>query len=57
MFYLANMKTNKWARDDSAGEHDGLVTDTLTDAAAFDTWGDAANYSQNFGPDWEVKEL
>lgn len=57
MYYIANFKTNKWARQDSQGEHDERVTDTLADAACFETYGEAGDYIQNFGNDWEIKEL
>lgn len=54
MFYLANYQANKWAHRDSSGEHDGLVTERMADAACFDTFAEASEYSQNFGPDWSV---
>ncbi|WP_176538943.1 hypothetical protein [Rhizobium sp. J15] len=54
MYVLLNEKTRKFAHKDSIGEHDGLVTDREEDAAQFEDWGDASDYSQNFGPDWIV---
>ena len=55
MFYLEN-SNGKLAHKDSKGEHDGLVTENVADAASFATWGEASDYGQNFGPDWDVEE-
>lgn len=37
----------------------GLINDTTGDWApkVFDTWAEASDYSQNFGPEWRVEEL
>lgn len=54
MFYLYNERSCLYAHRDSKGQHDGLTTANLADAATFDTFGQASDYSQNFGPDWIV---
>lgn len=55
--YLHNQATGQYAHQSSIGEHDGLTTNDLREAACFDTWGEASEYSQNFGPDWFVEEI
>lgn len=55
MFYLYNERSCFYAHRDSKGQHDGLTTVKLIDAATFETFGKASEYSQNFGPDWIVK--
>jgi hypothetical protein len=54
MFVLTNRKTRMHARFDSIGEHDGKVTDDVGSAKEFDTFGEASEFSQNFGDDWKV---
>lgn len=56
MAYLINELTGELAHKDSVGEHDGKVTKDFADAACFDDYGAASEYSQNFGPDWRVFE-
>jgi len=56
MFYLINDVTGEYAHRDSRGQHDDKTTTNLADAASFDTFGEASDYSQNFGPDWRVDE-
>ncbi len=55
-FYLINEVTDMLAHRDSRGEHDGKITEHCAEAARFDSWGDASDYGQNFGPDWRVEE-
>lgn len=56
MYYLINDRTGEWAHKDSIGEHDGLTTRNDREAAVFESYGEASEYSQNFGPDWRVDE-
>ncbi|WP_164885786.1 hypothetical protein [Paenirhodobacter populi] len=56
-YYLRNEVSGTYAHRDSIGQHDGLTTTDLDNAARFDTWGEASDYSQNFGPDWSVDEI
>lgn len=52
-YVLLNRRTKLLARRDSVGEHDGLVTDDVGDAKEFATYGEASDYGQNFGADWQ----
>lgn len=36
---------------------DGTSTTNLDDAAKFDTWAEASDASQNYGPEFEVREI
>ena len=54
-YYLENSVTEQLAHKNSVGEHDGLTTDRISDAAWFDTRTDAYDFAQNFGPDWQVR--
>lgn len=36
---------------------DGSSTTNLDDAAKFDTWAEASEASQNYGPEFEVREI
>ncbi|WP_164822749.1 hypothetical protein [Sinorhizobium meliloti] len=56
MFYLINDRTGEWAHKDSIGEHDGKTTKDYLEAACFEDYSEASDYSQNFGPDWRVDE-
>ncbi len=53
-FFIENESTGQLARHDCAGEHDGKFTSDAREAAMFDTWGDASDFLQNFGPHWNV---
>jgi hypothetical protein len=53
-YYLEHRLTGQLAHANSIGEHDGLVTDHVHEAARFDSFGDASDFAQNFGADWFV---
>lgn len=55
MFYIVHVPSGHLANEGCTGEHDVKPTASFTDAVAFDTWGDASDFSQNFGPDWSVE--
>lgn len=55
-YYLRNTETGEFAHKDSIGEHDGKTTRDLKEAAGFDEYSEASEYSQNFGPYWNVWE-
>jgi hypothetical protein len=57
MYVLKNTRTGQFARYDSEGEHDGRTTDDVAQAREFPEWGAASDYSQNFGSDFEVRDL
>jgi len=55
-FVIENTVTGQLARQDCTGEHDGKFTNDAKLAAFFDTRGEASDFCQNFGPDWNVVE-
>ena len=55
-FALRNRDTGKFARWDCQGQHDGRFCDEYPDAAKFETFGEASDYSQNFDESWEIEE-
>jgi hypothetical protein len=55
MHYLRHIQSDQLANRDCTGEHDVRPVDSCLEAAAFDTWGEASDFSQNFGPDWTVE--
>ena len=57
MFYIEHEDTAKLVAVGSTGEHDVKETDAVAQAIAFDSRGDANDFSQNFGPSWNVVEL
>ena len=61
LYVIQNMKTGLLARHDCEGEHDGRFTDDISIAKEFWTSrresAEAAEYSQNFGPDWTVQAV
>lgn len=57
LLYIRNQTTGKFARHDSVGEHDGKLTEDLSDAKSFEHYRDASDYSQNFGPDFSVVDV
>lgn len=57
MFYLIHAPTDQFAHELATGEHDAAMTNRTTDAKAFNSWGEASDFSQNFGPDWRVEEI
>ncbi len=52
-YVLQNRRTRLMAHYNSAGQHDGLVTDDVGDAKEFATFGECAEYSQNFDDEWQ----
>lgn len=54
MFYIENDYTGMFADARCTGEHNVIPTANPAEARAFDTWGEASNFSQNFGPDWNI---
>lgn len=56
LYYLVNDRTGEFAHRESVGEHDGKTTSTLTEAASFEEYSEASEFSQNFGADWRVYE-
>jgi hypothetical protein len=54
MYLLRNTVTGEFAHFASSGQHDGLTTDNVSDAREFDSYGEAAEFNQNFGPEWTV---
>lgn len=55
MFYLVHIPTGRLANQGCTGEHDARATASFSDALGFSSWGDASDFSQNFGPDWTVE--
>lgn len=55
-FFLFNEARDVFAAEDSQGEHDGKVAYSVRSAKMFDTRGEARDFGQNFGPDWNVVE-
>lgn len=56
-YVLMNRATGEYARADCAGQHDGKFTDDVADAKEFVTFGQASDFSQNFGDDWQPEAL
>jgi hypothetical protein len=56
-FYLQHEPSGLLAHKLSTGEHDHAKVNHPSDAARFDTWGAASDFSQNFGPDWQIEEV
>jgi hypothetical protein len=56
MFYLVHSPSGQLAHNLATGEHDAAKTNRTTEAKAFDTFGEASDYGQNFGPDWHIEE-
>ena len=57
MFYLVHVPSGMLAHNLATGELDAAMTNRNSDAKAFDTFGAASDYGQNFGPDWEVEAV
>lgn len=59
MFYIVHEDSFTMAADAPEGAFMSpeFKTDEIAAAKAFDTWGDASEASQNFGPDWWVEEI
>jgi len=51
-YVLTNRKSRLMARADCIGQHDGKFTDDVGDAKEFDTFGQCADFGQNFDDDW-----
>lgn len=56
MFYIKHSHTGMLADSRCTGEHNAIQTANPSEAKAFETWGDASEFNQNFGPDWEIEE-
>lgn len=56
LYLIENAKTGQLAREDCQGEHDGKFTDSMNEAAIFETRSEAYDALQNFGPDWRIEE-
>jgi hypothetical protein len=57
IYVLCNRETRQIARYDCLGEHDGKFTDDPADAKEFSTYGECAEFGQNFGGNWEPESL
>lgn len=57
MFYIEHEDTAKLVAQGSTGEHDVKETDSVSEAVSFDSRSEASDFSQNFGPSWNVVEL
>lgn len=58
MFYVVNEYTDALAAKAPEGKFLGpaFTTMDIKEAQAFDSWGEASDASQNFGPDWMVEQ-
>ena len=56
VFYIEHKPSGNLALSLSTGEHDAAMTNRCSDAKRFDDYGEASDYAQNFGDDWEVVE-
>jgi hypothetical protein len=57
LYVLMNEQTGQYATMSCVGQHDGKFSDDIADAKEFDSFGAAADYSQNFGPEWHVETI
>lgn len=59
MFYIAHENGVTLAARAPDGEimSPRWATDDIAEAYGFDTWGQASEAAQNFGPDWNVEEV
>ena len=57
IYVLANRSTGKIAGRDCTGQHDGLFVDDVADAREFATYGEAAEFGQNFDDNWQPEAL
>lgn len=59
MFYIVHKNGETVATRAPDGElmSPRYTSDDFADACDFDTWGEAAEVAQNFGPDWNVEEV
>lgn len=55
-FLIENTDTGQMAAEGCIGEHDGMFTNDARKAITFDTRGEASDFCQNFGPNWQVIE-
>jgi hypothetical protein len=56
MYILCNRRTGEYAAKNCRGEHDRNFTRDTASVRKFDTFGEASDYSQNFGYDWQIEE-
>lgn len=56
MIYLVHVPTGRLANKGCTGEHNVIPTASFIDALAFETYREASEFSQNFGPDWNVAD-
>lgn len=57
MFYIQNEVTGMYVHALNQGEQGKFLTSETWNAKAFDTWGEANHWNQNYGPDFVVVEV
>ena len=57
IYVLVNRSTGIFAGRDCAGQHDGRFVDDVADAREFATYGEAAEFGQNFDDNWQPEAL
>lgn len=57
IYVLRNQQTSEFATRNCVGQHDGRFSDGVADAKEFDTFGECADYGQNFDDNWQPMAL
>ena len=57
VYILQHETTGQYATMSCIGQHDGKFSDDVADAKEFASYGEAADYSQNFDNNWIVVPL
>ncbi|MGB3833759.1 MAG: hypothetical protein WA975_18060 [Mesorhizobium sp.] len=57
IYVLTNRKTGLLAAHDCMGQHDGRFCDDVALAKEFGTYGECAEFGQNFDDNWQPEAL
>lgn len=57
IYVLINRETGLLAARDCMGQYDGRFCEDVADAREFPSYGDCAEYSQNFDDNWQPEAL